>query len=307
MASGAVLNAIMPKIPGLVGGSADLAPSNNTLAKAFPYISPTQYDGRNVHYGVREHAMGAVMNGMAAHGGIIPYGGTFLVFSDYVRPAVRLSALMKQQVIYIFTHDSIGLGEDGPTHQPVEHLVALRSIPNLLVFRPADATETAAAWKVALEQKNRPSAMALSRQNLPIIDRSTAPSADMVAKGAYIVSDASKPTPDVILIATGSEVSLAMKAQKELEAQGKATRVVSMPCRELFDEQPQAYKDGVLPPAVKARVSIEAGSSLGWHKYVGDGGSVIGIDTFGASAPANILMEQYGFTVANVVKQALNL
>ena len=307
VASGAVLNAIMPKIPGLVGGSADLAPSNNTLAKAFPYISPTQYDGRNVHYGVREHAMGAVMNGMAAHGGIIPYGGTFLVFSDYVRPAVRLSALMKQQVIYVFTHDSIGLGEDGPTHQPVEHLVALRSIPNLLVFRPADATETAAAWKVALEQKNRPSAMALSRQNLPIIDRSTAPSADMVAKGAYIVSDASKPTPDVILIATGSEVSLAMKAQKELEAQGKATRVVSMPCRELFDEQPQAYKDGVLPPAVKARVSIEAGSSLGWHKYVGDGGSVIGIDTFGASAPANILMEQYGFTVANVVKQALNL
>jgi transketolase len=306
-ASGEILNAIADKIPALLGGSADLGPSNNTTLKAFPGISSEQYNGRNVHYGVREHGMGALMNGMALHGGIIPYGGTFLVFSDYVRPAVRLSALMGQQVVYVFTHDSIGLGEDGPTHQPIEHLAALRAIPNLVVLRPADATETAAAWKVALENKEGPAVLALSRQKLPIIDRSTAPAADMVAKGAYIVSEAKKGTPELILIATGSEVSLALEAQKELEAKGTATRVVSMPSWELFEKQPQAYKDDVLLPSVTARLAIEMGRSMGWYKYVGSKGDVMGIETFGASAPAGKLLEEYGFTVENVVERALKL
>lgn len=307
IASGKVVNAIADTIPALIGGSADLGPSNNTTLTAYPGLSSQQYDGRNMHYGVREHAMGALMNGMALHGGIIPYGGTFLVFSDYVRPAIRLSALMEQRVIYVFTHDSIGLGEDGPTHQPVEHLAALRVIPNLLVFRPADATETVIAWKVALERKDGPTALALSRQGLPIIDRKQGPAADLTAKGAYIVSEASKSEPDLILLATGSEVSLALKAQKELEAKDIGTRVVSMPCWELFDQQPQAYKEEVLPPTIKARLAIEAASSFGWHKYVGDHGGIIGIETFGASAPEKIILEKYGFSVANVVKQALKL
>ncbi len=306
-ASGEVLNAIVEKIPALVGGSADLGPSNNTNLKGYPDLNSEQYDGRNIHYGVREHAMGAMMNGMALHGGIIPYGGTFLVFSDYVRPAIRLSALMESQVVYVFTHDSIGLGEDGPTHQPIEHLAALRSIPNLLVIRPADATETAAAWKIALEYKDGPTALILSRQKLPVIDRNQAPSADLVAKGAYVVAEASKATPDLILIATGSEVSLASKAQQELEAKNKATRLVSMPCWELFEAQSQEYQDEVLPPDVTARLAIEAGSTMGWHKYVGFQGDVIGIDTFGASAPADILMETFGFSVRNVVECALQL
>ncbi len=306
-ASGEVLNAIVEKIPALVGGSADLGPSNNTNLKGYPDLNSEQYDGRNIHYGVREHAMGAMMNGMALHGGIIPYGGTFLVFSDYVRPAIRLSALMESQVVYVFTHDSIGLGEDGPTHQPIEHLAALRSIPNLLVIRPADATETAAAWKIALEYKDGPTALILSRQKLPVIDRNQAPSADLVAKGAYVVSEASKATPDLILIATGSEVSLASKAQQELEAKNKATRLVSMPCWELFEAQSQEYQDEVLPPDVTARLAIEAGSTMGWHKYVGFQGDVIGIDTFGASAPADILMETFGFSVRNVVECASQL
>ena len=307
IASGKIVNAIAGKIPALLGGSADLGPSNNTTLSAYPSLSSQQYDGRNVHYGVREHAMGALMNGMALHGGIIPYGGTFLVFSDYVRPAVRLSALMEQRVIYVFTHDSIGLGEDGPTHQPVEHLAALRVIPNLWVFRPADATETAMAWKVALERKDGPTALALSRQSLPIIDRKQGPSADLTAKGAYILAEASKAQPDLIILATGSEVSLAVKAQKELETKGVATRVVSMPCWELFDQQPQAYKDEMLPPAIPARLAIEAASPFGWHKYVGDKGGIIGVETFGASAPDKILLEKYGFSLANVVEQALKL
>ncbi len=306
-ASGQILNAIADNIPSLLGGSADLSPSNNTALKAYPGFSSKQYKGRNMHYGVREHAMGAIMNGMALHGGIIPYGGTFLVFSDYVRPAIRLSALMEQRVVYVFTHDSIGLGEDGPTHQPVEHLAALRAIPNLVVIRPADATETAAAWKIALERKDGPTALALSRQKLAIIDRSQAPSADLVAKGAYILSDANQEDPELILIATGSEVGLALEAQKQLEAQKKATRVVSMPSWELFDKQPQEYKDEVLPPEISARLAIEAGLPLGWHKYVGSGGDVIGIETFGASAPGKIVMEKYGFSVKNVVGCALKL
>lgn len=307
IASGKIVNAIAAKIPALLGGSADLGPSNNTTLSAYPSLSSQQYNGRNVHYGVREHAMGALMNGMALHGGIIPYGGTFLVFSDYVRPAVRLSALMEQRVIYVFTHDSIGLGEDGPTHQPVEHLAALRVIPNLWVFRPADATETTIAWKVALERKDGPTALALSRQGLPIIDRKQGPSADLTAKGAYILAEASKSQPDLIMLATGSEVSLAVKAQKELETKGVATRVVSMPCWELFDQQSQAYKDEVLPPAITARLAIEAASPFGWHKYVGDKGEIIGVETFGASAPDKILLEKYGFSLANVVEQALKL
>lgn len=306
-ASGEVLNAIADNIPSLLGGSADLGPSNNTELKAYPSLSSEQYDGRNIHYGVREHAMGAIMNGIALHGGLIPYGGTFLVFSDYLRPAIRLAALMEHQVIYVFTHDSIGLGEDGPTHQPIEQLAALRTMPNLVVIRPADATETAAAWKVALERKEGPTALVLSRQKLPTLDRTQVPSAELVAKGAYVVSDASKDTPDLILLASGSEVSLALEAQQQLEAQNKATRVVSMPSWELFNQQAQEYKDEVLPPTVTARLAIEAGVPQGWHKYVGDNGDVIGIERFGASAPANILMEKFGFSVQNVVERALKL
>lgn len=306
-ASGQVLNAIAEAIPALIGGSADLAPSNNTYLEAFSDIQANDFAGRNIRYGVREHAMGAVMNGLTLHGGIIPYGGTFLVFADYLRPAIRLAALMEQQVVYVLTHDSIGLGEDGPTHQPVEHLTSLRVMPNVLVLRPAEATETAAAWKVALERKDGPTVLALSRQGLPIIDRTQAPSADMVAKGAYIVSEAKDGKPELILIAIGSEVSLAIEAQKELEAKGTATRVVSMPSWKLFDEQAEEYKEEVLPSDVTARLAIEAGSPVGWEKYVGDKGDILGISTFGASAPANILFEKYGFSVSNVVKRASKL
>lgn len=304
--SGQVLNAIVKVIPSLVGGSADLAPSNNTYLKGYGDIQADDFSGRNFRFGVREHGMGAIMNGLALHGGFIPYGGTFLVFSDYMRPTVRLAALMGQQVVYVFTHDSIGLGEDGPTHQPIEHIASLRMIPNLFVIRPADATETVAAWKVALERKNGPTVLALCRQNLPILDRSKYPSADMVAKGAYILSDSEK-TPDVILIATGSEVSLALKAQQTLAEKKIAARVVSMPCCELFEQQPQSYKDEVLLPAVTARVAIEAGVTTGWYKYVGSTGAVIGIDSFGASAPANILFEKFGFTVDNIVATVTKL
>jgi len=304
--SGQVLNAIVKVIPSLVGGSADLAPSNNTYLKGYGDIQATDFSGRNFRFGVREHGMGAIMNGLALHGGFIPYGGTFLVFSDYMRPTVRLAALMEQQVVYVFTHDSIGLGEDGPTHQPIEHIASLRMIPNLLVMRPADATETVAAWKVALDRKNGPTVLALCRQNLPILDRSKYPSADMVAKGAYVLSDSEK-TPDVILIATGSEVSLALKAQQALAEKKIAARVVSMPCCELFEQQPQSYKDEVLPSAVTARVAIEAGVTTGWYKYVGATGAVIGIDHFGASAPANILFEKFGFTVENIVSTVTKL
>ncbi len=306
-ASGDVLNAIADSIPALIGGSADLAPSNNTYLKAYSDICAKDFSGRNIRYGVREHGMGAVMNGLALHGGLIPYGGTFLVFADYLRPAIRLAALMKQRVISVFTHDSIGLGEDGPTHQPVEHLASLRVMPNVLVLRPAEATETAAAWKIALQRSDGPTVLALSRQGLPVIDRTQFPAADMVEKGAYILSDAKNGQPELILIASGSEVSLAMDAKKELEANGTATRVVSMPSWELFEEQSQEYKDDVLPPAVTARLSIEAGSPMGWERYVGDKGGIIGVSTFGASAPAKVLMEKFGFTVKNVVEQAKKL
>lgn len=306
-ASGQALNALAKAIPELVGGSADLAPSNNTYLKGFPDVNTNHFDGRNLHFGIREHAMGAIMNGMALHGGFIPYGGTFLIFSDYMRPAIRLAALMEQRVIYVFTHDSIGLGEDGPTHQPIEQLAALRAIPNLIVIRPADAAETAVAWKIALEHTDGPTALVLCRQNLPILDRSHYPTADALAKGAYILTDAATTPLQLILIATGSEIGLALQAHKELTEKGAAVRVVNMPSWELFDAQPQTYKDDIFPPDVKARIVVEAGSSQGWHKYVGENGIVIGIDHFGASAPAKILFEQFGFTVENIVAQAMTL
>jgi transketolase len=300
-ASGAVINAIGPAIPELIGGSADLTGSNLTNVKNAGVFSAAQRSGRNFHFGIREHAMGAVMNGMALHGGIIPYGGTFLVFADYMRPAIRLAALMRQQVIYVFTHDSIGLGEDGPTHQPVEHLSALRCIPNLLVLRPADAAETAEAWRTALKHRTGPSALVLTRQKLPLIDRSSHAAASGVAKGAYVLRDAADANAlKAVIVATGSEVEVALKAQAELAATGVATRVVSMPSMELFAQQPKEYQDSVLPPGVR-RVAVEAAHPMSWYRWVGADGAIVGIDGFGASAPAPKLFEEYGITAAAVV------
>jgi transketolase len=265
------------------------------------------YSGRNIHFGVREHGMGAALNGMAAHGGIIPFGSTFLVFSDYVRPSIRLAALMGLGVIYVFTHDSIAVGEDGPTHEPVEQLAALRAIPRLIVIRPGDANETAVAWQVAIEKRACPVVLTLSRQNVPTLDRSQFAPADGLRKGAYVLADAPGGKPDIILIGTGSEVALVVAAKEKLAEQKIAARVVSMPSWELFDEQPQAYRDAVLPRAVRARLVVEAGLSQGWHRYVGDGGDVIGVEQFGASAPGNLVMEKYGFTVSHVVDRATAL
>lgn len=300
--SGKVLNAIAPALPSLVGGSADLAPSNNTHLKEFSDFSSENPGGRNFHFGVREHAMGSIMNGMAAYGGLIPYGGTFMVFSDYVRPAVRLAALSEFKVVYVFTHDSIGLGEDGPTHQPVEHMAALRAIPGLNVFRPADATETVESWKCAI-QGHKPVALALTRQNLPIIDRTKYGKAELVAKGGYILKD-SAGKPELIIIGTGSEVQFALAAAEQLETKGKKVRVVSMPCTSIFDEQDAAYKESVLPFDVSKRISIEAGISMGWEKYVGLQGRTIALNRFGASAPYQKCYEEFGFTTDNVVKVA---
>lgn len=300
-ASGAVINAIGPAIPELIGGSADLTGSNLTNVKNAGIYTATQRSGRNFHFGIREHAMGSVMNGMALHGGIIPYGGTFLVFADYMRPAIRLAALMRQQVIYVFTHDSIGLGEDGPTHQPIEHLSSLRCIPNLLVLRPADAQETAEAWRTALKHRTGPSALVLTRQKLPLIDRSAHAAASGLAKGAYVLKDAPEgQAPKAVIIATGSEVEVALKAQAELAAKGVATRVVSMPSMELFAQQPKEYQDCVLPAGVK-RVAVEAAHPMSWHRWVGANGAIVGIDGFGASAPAPKLFQEYGITAAAVV------
>jgi transketolase len=300
-ASGTVLNAIGPAIPELIGGSADLTGSNLTNVKNGGVFSPAQRSGRNFHFGIREHAMGAVMNGMALHGGVIPYGGTFLVFADYMRPAIRLAALMRQQVIYVFTHDSIGLGEDGPTHQPVEHLTSLRCIPNLLLLRPADAQETAEAWRTALKHRTGPSAIVLTRQKLALIDRSTHAAASGLAKGAYVLKDAPEgQAPKTVIMATGSEVEIALKAQAELAAKGVATRVVSMPSMELFAQQPKEYQASVLPDGVR-RVAIEAAHPMSWHRWVGVDGTIIGIDGFGASAPAPKLYQEYGITAQAVV------
>jgi transketolase len=303
-ASGKVLNAIAPVLPTLLGGSADLTPSNNTELKNYAWLQAGQFGGRNIHYGVREHTMGSILNGLALHGGVIPYGGTFLVFSDYMRPAIRLAALMEIPVIYVFTHDSVGLGEDGPTHQPIEHLASLRAIPNLLVIRPADATETVEAWRVALEHHNGPVALLLSRQKLPILDRSALAPATHLKRGAYILAD-SDGTPDVILIASGSEVGVALNARQQLQEQGVKTRVVSMPSWELFEQQPPAYHDDVLPPEVTARLAIEAAVPLGWERYVGNQGDVVGLNRFGASAPYKKIFEELGFTGENVALRAL--
>lgn len=305
--SGEVINAIAEKLPQLIGGSADLAPSNNTSIKSSTSLEAGNYQGRILHFGIREHAMGSLMNGMALYGGLIPFGGTFMTFSDYMRPAIRLAALSNAQCIYVFTHDSIGLGEDGPTHQSVEHIAALRAIPNLAVIRPSDAFETREAWRIAINRRHAPTVIAYSRQKVALIDRSKYASADATSKGAYVLAEASGGAPKLIIIATGSEVGLAMEAREQLEAEGTPTRVVSMPCWELFDVQSAEYRESVLPKSVKARLAVEAGVSLGWAKYVGDEGDVLAVDRFGSSAPADVVFREYGFTVENVVAMAKSL
>jgi len=320
VASGKVMNAIAARLPALVGGSADLDPSTYTALKNTGDFEPSgsdgldqqgsnggagwSYAGRNLHFGVREHAMGAILNGIAAHGGLLPFGATFLIFSDYMRPSIRLAALMKLQVAYVFTHDSIALGEDGETHQPIEQLASLRAIPGLTVIRPADANETAAAWRVAVESRHGPVALALTRQAVPTLDRHQFAPADGLLRGAYVLADAANGKPDLILIASGSEVHLIVEAQQALLQQNVQARIVSMPSWELFDQQSQDYRDSVLPPEIVARLAVEMGSPQGWHKYVGTAGDVLGIDRYGASAPAEVLLREYGYTVENVCARA---
>ena len=306
-ASGKVLNAIAAHLPNLIGGSADLAPSTKTVIREAADFNPDSPSGRNLRFGVREHAMGSILNGMALTGGLIPYGATFLVFSDYMRPPMRMAAMMGLRAIYVLTHDSIGVGEDGPTHQPVEHLTALRSIPGLTVIRPADANETAMAWRCAVEQVTGPTALILTRQNLPTLDRQKLAPAAGLARGAYILSEPKDEEPRLILLASGSEVHLVLEAAGRLGQEGMAVRVVSMPSWELFAAQSEEYQQQVLPRYVTARLAVEAGLTDGWHRYVGDQGRVIGIDHFGASAPAAVLFEKFGFTVDNIVDQALQL
>jgi transketolase len=312
-ASGEIINSIASVLPELWGGSADLAESNNTTIESEPSFIPPEFStkvfpgdwyGRTLHFGIREHGMGSILNGIVLHGATRPYGATFLVFSDYMRPAVRLAALMKLPVIYVWTHDSIGLGEDGPTHQPIEHLTALRAIPGLDVVRPADANETTWAWRLALEHTDRPTALCLTRQNLPVFDRATVASADGVARGGYVLADATGGQPQVILIGTGSEVQTCLAARERLEADGVATRVVSMPCQEWFRAQDAAYRATVLPPSVNARVSVEAGVAMSWHDLVGESGECVSIEHYGASAPYQVLFEQFGFTADRVVAAA---
>jgi transketolase len=322
-AGAAVINAVADVVGNLIGGSADLDPSTRTTLKGrgdfeSPSLAqatgdvPTQgtsggvwsYAGRNIHFGVREHAMAAAMTGMALHGGVIPYGSTFLAFSDYMRPSIRLAALSKAHVIYIWTHDSIALGEDGPTHQPVEQLAGLRSIPNMLVIRPSDATETVEAWRVALEHRDGPVGLVLTRQAVPVLDRTRLSAASGLRRGGYVLADADRRRLDVILIATGSEVSLALSAHAQLTKDGIGSRVVSMPCWELFDRQSQRYREDVLPSPVRARVSIEAGSPFGWERYVGTDGAIIGVNGFGASGPGSLVMREFGFTTEHIVKAA---
>ncbi len=319
VAGGKVMNAIAAKLPALVGGSADLDPSTHTALKGQgdfnpPFVAGEDGEGsdsggwsaagRNVHFGVREHAMGGVVNGLAAHGGFIAYGSTFLIFSDYMRPAIRLAALMGLHVVHVFTHDSLALGEDGPTHQPIEQLASLRAIPKLTLIRPADANETAVAWKVALETRDRPVLLALTRQDVATLDRTRFGSAEGLRRGGYVLSDAEGAGPALILIASGSEVGLILAAAERLSDGGVAVRCVSMPSWELFDAQPQRYRDQVLPPDVKARLAVELGVAQGWERYVGDAGAMLGIDRFGASAPADVLLREFGFTVDNVVSRA---
>ncbi len=318
-ASGKIMNAVAPNLPALTGGSADLDPSTKTALKGFGDFNPptkkgedTQgsegggwsYAGRNLHFGVREHAMGAIANGLAAHGGIIPYGSTFLVFSDYMRPAIRLAALSRLHVIHVFTHDSLAVGEDGPTHQPIEQLASLRAIPNLTLLRPGDANETAVAWQIALATRGRPVLLVLTRQAVPTLDRSRYASAEGARRGAYVLSDAANGKPQLILIASGSEVGLIVAAAERLQREGVAVRCVSMPSWNLFDDLPRADRDAVLPPSVRARLAVEAGVTQGWHRYVGDAGDVIGVDRFGASAPGGTVLREYGFTIENIYARA---
>jgi len=322
VASREVINAIAPKLPSLIGGAADLSPSTKTIMKDLGDFEPPEladgdiqgsagggwsWSGRNLHFGVREHAMGAIANGIAAHGGLRPFVATFMMFSDYMRPTIRLASLMKLPVKYVYTHDSIALGEDGPTHQPVEHLAGLRSIPGLVVIRPGDSNETAEAWKIAVEANEYPVALVLTRQSLPTIDRSENASASGVRKGAYILKDSSAETPDLILIATGSEVPLALEAQNKLQKENIDTRVVSMPSWELFEQQPADYRNRVLPADCPARLAIEAASPLGWHRWVGDHGDIVGVERFGASAPGDKVMEEYGFNLDNICERARRL
>jgi transketolase len=304
-ASGVVINAIAKKLPELMGGSADLASSTNTIIKGEPSFSAESYAGRNFHFGIREHGMGSIMNGMSLFGGIIPYGATFLIFSDYMRPPVRLACIMERHVIYVYTHDSIGLGEDGPTHQPIEQLSALRAIPHMTLIRPADASETAEAWRAALKHKG-PVVLVLTRQKLPFIDRSKYASASGLARGAYVLADTAGGAPQVVMMSSGSEVSLILEAQKKLEADGIRTRAVSMPSHELFARQDQAYRDSVLPKGVK-RIAIEAAHPMSWYRWVGDDGVIIGLERFGASAPAPTIYEHFGITAERMVETAKKL
>lgn len=312
-ASGKVLNALGPILPELWGGSADLAGSNNTTIEGSDSFGPTSIStkdwnaqpyGRTLHFGIREHAMGSILNGIVLHGPTRAYGGTFLVFSDYMRPAVRLASLMKTPALYVWTHDSIGLGEDGPTHQPIEHLASLRAIPNMSVIRPGDANETAQAWKAALEHKTGPTALALTRQDIPVLEGTKHKAAEGVARGAYVLAEASTGTPEVILLGTGSELQLAVAAREALEADGIATRVVSVPCLDWFDQQDQAYRDEVLPPAVRARVSVEAGIAMPWYKILGSDGEAVSIEHYGASADHKTLFREFGFTAEAVTDAA---
>jgi transketolase len=312
------MNALAPHVPFLIGGSADLNPSTNTVlrgrgnfqpprAEEIPVqgaeSGPWSYAGANIHFGVREHAMGSILNGMALHGGVLPFGSTFLVFSDYMRPAIRLAALMKLRVIYVFTHDSVALGEDGPTHQPVEHMAALRAIPGLTVIRPGDANEAAEAWKVAVEQKEGPVALLMTRQAVQVIDRTRFGPSEGLRRGAYILADSPGGRPEVLLLATGSEIQPALAAHQKLKEEGISARLVSMPSWELFEKQPEEYQNRVIPQETLIRISVEAGATLGWHRYIGPGGEAIGIDHFGASAPAKVLLEKFGFTPENIMSR----
>ncbi|KAA3665151.1 MAG: transketolase [Chloroflexi bacterium] len=307
VASGKALNALASAVPELMGGSADLAPSTKTWIADTPAFANETPEGRNFHFGVREHAMGSVVNGMAIHGGVIPFGATFLVFSDYMRGAIRVAAVSHMPSIWVFTHDSIGVGEDGPTHQPVEHVAALRAIPNLVTLRPGDANETAVSWKIAVARRNGPTALALTRQGMPTLDREVYASADGVEKGAYVLADLGEGEPEMILMASGSELNLIVEAGQQLAAAGTSVRVVSFPSWELFEAQDATYKASVLPANVLKRVAVEAGVSQGWHRYVGLNGVVIGVDKFGVSAPFKKIYEEYGLTVENVVAQAKQL